>query len=78
MFDTEFNFFIENQERLVQQHGGKVLVIEGKSIAGVFETAGEAFENLKSENRLGKAMIQPCLPGRDAFTISVASVGVVA
>lgn len=78
MFNQELNFFVNNQERLVQQYGGKVLAIKGEEIIGVFNDTVEAYINVKKENQLGKVMIQNCIPGKDAYTVSIASIGVVA
>ncbi len=78
MFNQELNFFVDNQERLVQQYGGKVLTIKGEEVVGVFNNTVEAYLQLKKENKLGEVMIQSCVPGKDAYTVSIASVGVVA
>jgi hypothetical protein len=77
MFNQEFDFFIANQERLVQQYGGKVLVIKGESIINAFDSVTDAYNAVKRDDQLGKVMIQPCFAGKDAYTVSVASVGVV-
>jgi Family of unknown function (DUF5678) len=77
MFNQEFEFFINNQERLVQQYGGKVLAIKKDEIIAVYETPAEAYQKIKQDGELGKVMIQPCLAGKDAYTVSIASVGVV-
>lgn len=78
MFKQEFNFFINNQERLVQQYGGKTLIIKGEEVIGVYNNTVEAYLKAQKENQLGKVMIQACLPGKDAYTVSIASVGLVA
>ena len=77
MFTQEFNFFVANQTRLVQQYGGKVLAIKGEDIVGTFDSPAEAYEKIQEDKQLGKVMIQPCLPGKDAYTVSIASIGVV-
>jgi hypothetical protein len=77
MFNQEFKFFIDNQDRLVQQYGGKILIIKGESVIGVFDNVMDAYKNLQEEGQLGKAMIQSCIAGKDAYTLSVTSVGVI-
>jgi len=76
MFTKELDYFIKHQEKLVKQFDGKVLAIKGESVIGVFDDVPHAYTTMKESNELGKAMIQPCSPGKDAYTVSVASVGV--
>ncbi len=77
MFDQEIKYFIDNQERLVQQYGGKVIVIEGSNIIGVFDNSSSAYEDVERKGLLGKVMIQKCVAGKDAYTVSIATFGVV-
>lgn len=77
MFTTEFNFFKDNQERLVQQYGEKTLAILGEEVIGVYECEGDAYEELQEKTLLGKAMIQNCSSGRDAYTVSIATIGLI-
>lgn len=77
MFDQEFQFFIANQQRLVQQFRGKTLAIKGEEVVGVFDNTVEAYIQLEKDNELGKVMLQNCLAGKDAYTVSITSIGVV-
>jgi len=69
----EFEYFIENQEELVRQHGGKVLVIKGQQVIGTYDSPLEAYQETQKDHELGSFMIQQCTPGPEAYTLTVAS-----
>ena len=73
MFDEELTFFIENQDDLVEKHLGKILVLKGKRVIGVHENVIDAFLKTKEAHQPGTFMLQPCLPGPDAYTVTIAS-----
>lgn len=72
MFTEELDFFIRNQDELVKAYAGKVLVIQGKKVLAVHNTALEAYIQLERDHQLGKAMIQECQPGPQAYTATIA------
>jgi hypothetical protein len=71
MFKEELDFFIRNQEELVKQYAGKALVIKGSEVSAVHETPLEAYIQVQRDQQLGKVMIQVCLPGPDAYTVTI-------
>jgi hypothetical protein len=71
MFETELAFFIANQHDLVERHNGKVLVIRGEQIAGVYNSPLEAFVEAQKQFQPGTFMIQPCAPGPEAYTVTI-------
>lgn len=77
MFRQELDFFITNQDRLVAQYRGKVLVIKGQEVVGAYETALEAYREAKKDFELGTFMLQPCVAGPQAYTVTISSVGVI-
>lgn len=68
MLDKEFNYYKDHQEELVQKYNGKFLAIVGEEVAGVFDTALEAYAEMKRKYALGTFLIQHCLPGKDSYT----------
>ena len=76
MFDQELNYFIDNQEELVEQYQGKVLVLIGKNVVGVFGDLKEAYKEAIKKYELGTFMLQLCEPGTDAYTVTISSRGV--
>jgi hypothetical protein len=77
MFQQELDFFKENQETLVGQYKGKILVITGNTIFGVFNTNLEAYNEALKKLKLGTFMIQPCEPGTEAYTVTISTLGVI-
>lgn len=77
MFEQELQFFIEHQDELVQKHRGQVLVLQGPKVIGVFPNAMTAYIEAQKEHELGTFMIQPCEPGQDAYTVTVATQGLI-
>lgn len=73
MFDTELEFFIKNQDDLVKQYNGAVLVIRGKEIAGAYGSPMEAYLAAKERFKPGTYMLQPCEPGVGAYTVMIGS-----
>lgn len=73
MFETEMDFFVANQDRLVAQYPGKVLVIRGREVAGVYDTPLDAYLAAEQQYAAGTYMIQPCEPGPGAYTVTIAS-----
>jgi len=66
--EKEFDHYLEHQEELVAEYDGKVLVIKGCAVIGVYESETEALEETAKEYELGTFLIQKCEPGTDSVT----------
>lgn len=66
--EEDFNFFIENQEKLVKDYLGKVLVIKDKEVVGVHNSEQEAYSDATKKYEMGTFLIQKCLPGEENYT----------
>ncbi len=73
MFAEELDFFKANQENLVKKYRGKVLVIKGQELLGVYPNCIAAYVEAQKEHELGSFMIQPCEPGAEAYTATISS-----
>ena len=73
MFEKELGFFIANQEELVKEHRGKTLVLQGESVLGVYGNPLEAFLDAEKKYERGSYMIQPCVAGADAYTVTIST-----
>jgi hypothetical protein len=73
VFSRELGFFIEHQDDLVEKYRGRVLVLRGESVEGDFESALAAYLFAKDRFAPGTYMIQPCAPGREAYTVTISS-----
>jgi len=78
MFEKELEYFKSNQKDLVKKYHGKTLVIQGCVILGVYASALQAYTETQKTHELGTFMIQPCEPGPDAYTVTIASTQIVA
>ena len=72
MFNDELQYFILNQNDLVSKYRGNFLVIKKNNLLGVYPTALDAYLVTKKDHELGSFMIQPCEPGSDAYTVTIA------
>ena len=76
MFEKELKYFISNQKKLVKKYQGKTLVIKGEAVIGVYSSPLEAYIEAQNEHELGTFMIQSCVPGPDAYTVTIASTNI--
>lgn len=73
MFTEELSFFIANQDQLVREYQGKTLVLKGQKVIGVYPDALTAYLEAQKEHPLGSFMIQSCIPGPEAYTVTISS-----
>ncbi len=71
MFELELTYFIEHQDELVAKYHGKTLVLQGEAVRGAYETPLHAYVEALKQFKPGTFMIQPCQPGKAAYTVSV-------
>ena len=58
MLRAEFDFYLANQDRLVAQYDGKVVVIKGCRVIGSYDDELAALMNSRKEHELGTFLIQ--------------------
>lgn len=73
MFDRELEYFIANQDRLVAEYRGKTLVLRDNEVVGVYDRTLDAYLDAMRKYEPGTFMIQPCVEGTDAYTVTVTS-----
>jgi len=66
--DKEFRYYLDNQEMLLKQYCGKVLVIKNQKIIGVFDDISQAVFQTQEKHELGTFLVQTCTPGDEAYT----------
>lgn len=73
--DTDFQWFLDNQDALVKRYNGMMLGIRNKKVLG----AARNIEELAMQVGLpiGDYLIQLCIPGKDAYTIKIHTPGMV-
>ena len=68
ILEREFEYYLENQDSLVEQYNGRVIVIKNCQVIGVFDSEYEAVEETAKENELGTFLVQRCAPGIENYT----------
>ena len=66
----EFEYYLQNQKELAQKYNGKVLVIKGQTVIGVFESELEAVQQTSEKHELGTFLVQKCDPTPASHTQS--------
>jgi hypothetical protein len=70
MLDKEFQYFIDHQDELVKKYNGRFIVIKDEAVIGDYSTNLEAYNETSKTHPVGTFLIQHCLPGKDAYTIT--------
>ena len=73
MLRNEFDWYLANQNSLVERYSGKHLVIKDNKVVSAFDTAMDALTNAKKMYQPGTFLIQLCTPGEDAYTAKFCS-----
>lgn len=68
MLKTEFQYFLDNQEKLVNLYKGKYIVIVGQKVVGSYNTMEEAYFESQNDYKLGEFLIQLCESGEEVYT----------
>lgn len=69
MLEKEFEYFKKNQATLVKKYKGKVLVIQGTSIVGTYDSYKIAYQESIKDHEEGTFLLQRCEPGSDVYTM---------
>lgn len=65
MLDKEYKYYQDNQKTFIEKYKGKVLVIKGEEIVGVYDDETVAYKDSVSKFDLGTFLIQKCVPEED-------------
>ncbi len=68
MLEKEFQYYKEHQRELVNKYNGKVIVIVGEEVVGVYDNKLDAFEESKDKYEIGTFLIQEVAPGKENYT----------
>ena len=64
-----FEYFLDNMERLYKEHGNKFVAVKNQGIVGVYDTFDQAVETTLKTEELGTFLIQECFDDRKKLTI---------
>lgn len=65
--DREFEYFIHNQDRLVNKYEGRFIVIKDEEVIGDYDSTINALMETQRNHKLGTFLIQHCISGEDAY-----------
>jgi uncharacterized protein YbcV (DUF1398 family) len=65
---NEFQWYLDNQQTLVEKYDGKFLVIMNNTVVGVYDKEEEALFDAQRKHEAGSYIIQFCSPGEAAYT----------
>lgn len=68
MLDKEFQYYIDNQLKLVKKYNGKYIVIVDNDVVGDYDSELMAYMKSVKKYPLGSFLIQLCKPGKDSYT----------
>ena len=73
LIDTEENeaqlqYYLDNQDELVKQYNGRVLVIKENKVLGDFDSEIDAITKISKTHKIGTFLVQKCTPGKDEYT----------
>jgi uncharacterized protein DUF5678 len=68
MLETEFKYYLDHQDELVNQYNGKFIVIKNDSVIGAYNSHSEAYAKATETEALGSFLIQHCTPGKESFS----------
>ncbi|MBY0499671.1 MAG: hypothetical protein K2P74_08725 [Nitrosomonas sp.] len=64
----EFDYYIANQQQLVENYNGKVIVIKDQKVIGVYDNILNAIQDSQINHELGTFLVQKVEPGSDSYT----------
>ena len=64
----EFKYYLANQDKMVEQFNGKVIVIKNHTVLGAYGDEGEAVAETVKEHELGTFLVQRVSEGQEAYT----------
>lgn len=68
MIESLFNYYLENQDKLVKKYNGKYIIITKDGVMGAYSTVREGYDIAMSRFGRGNFMLQLCTPGDAAYT----------
>lgn len=68
VLESEFKYYLANQNELVQQYNGKYIVIKNCTVIGSYDSDFEAVEKTSLNHEIGTFLVQKCEPGTESYT----------
>lgn len=68
MLEKEFQYYIDNQEKLLKAYNVRFIAIVGEQVVGDYDSFEQAIDETLKERELGTFLIQECSEGEKAYT----------
>jgi len=65
--EKEFDFFVNNQEKLVKKYRRKYIVIKDNQVLGAYNNLVEAIRETTKIEKLGTFLVQECKPVAEEY-----------
>ncbi len=66
--ESEFDWYLENQNDLVKKYNGKYLVIKDQEVIGTCDDELKAIRETALSHEMGTFLVQLCEPGKDSYS----------
>lgn len=66
---SNFNYYLDHQDELVQKYNGKYVAIADEKVVGVFDDEDKAIANTSKKYKLGTFLVHLVGPGTGNYTI---------
>jgi hypothetical protein len=66
--NTEFDYYLANQDELVKKYNGKFIVIKGQMVIGDYDSELDAIQKTAEQHEMGTFLVQKCEPGNQSYT----------
>ena len=64
----EFQFYLDNQDELVHQYEGRIIVIKEGQVLGDYDSDAAAISATRKAHQLGTFLVQRVSAGQEAYT----------
>ena len=68
--EKDFQYYLDHQVELAEQYEGKILVIKGEQVIGVYDDEDVAIKTTSEEYELGTFLVQECSADPDSTTVT--------
>ena len=69
----DYEYFLEIQADLAEEHDGRFVAIKGKKVLGIFDDYRQAADTVYVEHEYGTVLMQPISNDPDANTIVIST-----
>ncbi len=66
--EKEFQWYLDNQEKLVEKYNGKFIAIKNMVVIGSYIERQEAIQATLKDHARGTFIVQKCSPGKQDYT----------